>query len=94
MAVGPNIIFDPTREELAVAECVFAVTIGGVLAVRTIDPPSRLTPPGINTDTGPEVTDAWSPPKGGVKRVMLSKMIKMIVQGSILDDIHSSLANV
>lgn len=76
MAVRDNIIFDPSKEELAVAEVVLAVSVGerapGVdggmdvdsvkmrdlrlLAVRTIDPPSRLTPPGIpntmNTATG------------------------------------------
>ena len=77
MAVKDNIIFDPCKEELAVAEVVLAVSVGersqGVggaamdvdsgktrdlrlLAVRTIDPPSRLTPPGVpnalNTATG------------------------------------------
>jgi exosome complex component RRP42 len=75
MAVKDNIIFDPSKEELAVAEVVLAVSIGEklsggkeamnvggktrdlkLLAVRTIDPPSRLTHPGIpnalNTATG------------------------------------------
>lgn len=75
MAVKDNIIFDPSKEELAVAEVVLAVSIGEracgegsmevdskkvrdlrLLAVRTIDPPSRLTTPGIpntlNTATG------------------------------------------
>lgn len=77
MAVKDNIIFDPSKEELAVAEVVLAVSVaqrspgvGGagmdidspktrglrLLAVRTIDPPSRLTPPGVpnslNTATG------------------------------------------
>ncbi|KAK2625638.1 hypothetical protein QTJ16_004950 [Diplocarpon rosae] len=74
MAVKENIIFDPSKEELAVAEVVLAVSIaekaqgrGGMdldvktrdlrlLSVRTIDPPSRLTAPGIpnvlNTATG------------------------------------------
>lgn len=79
MAVKDNIIFDPCKEELAVAEAVMAVSVGErvtgdakegsmeidsgkgrrdvrVLAVRTIDPPSRLTHPGIpntqNTATG------------------------------------------
>jgi exosome complex component RRP42 len=77
MAVRDNIIFDPCKEELAVAEVVLAVSIGErpqelegagmdidarksrdlrLLAVRTIDPPSRLTPPGVpnslNTATG------------------------------------------
>lgn len=75
MAVKDNIIFDPSKEELAVAEVALAVSIGErpkdstemsidsdrsrdlrLLAVRTIDPPSRLTQPGVpnslNTATG------------------------------------------
>lgn len=77
MAVGDNIIFDPSKEELAVADTALAVSVGetGVLpvddareeamdvdvdegatrtgrnlrllSVRTIDPPSRLTAPGV-----------------------------------------------
>ncbi|KAI1820947.1 hypothetical protein F4861DRAFT_533314 [Xylaria intraflava] len=76
MAVGENIIFDPSKEELAVADCALAVSVsegpdavlaattamdvdtevkpGGaaartlrLLSVRTIDPPSRLTAPGV-----------------------------------------------
>jgi len=82
MAVGDNIIFDPSKEELAVADAALAVSVveasgdesttsGGagesmdvdngkdsstgsirqrnlsLLAVRTIDPPSRLTGPGV-----------------------------------------------
>lgn len=68
MAVGDNIIFDPAKEELAVADCAVAISIadaatpGGtedmdvdgsdkrslrLLSIRTIDPPSRLTPPGV-----------------------------------------------
>ena len=60
MAIGPNILFDPTREELTVADAVLAVSITTSLAtttdtsdslqllsIRTIDPPSRLTTSGI-----------------------------------------------
>ncbi|KAK7746913.1 Exosome complex component rrp42 [Cytospora paraplurivora] len=68
MAVGNNIIFDPAKEELAVADCALAISVadaakssGGndmevdepqeqslrLLSIRTIDPPSRLTPPGV-----------------------------------------------
>lgn len=67
MAVGKNIIFDPSKEELAVADVALAVSVGEaaggkardtmgserparslkLLSVRTIDPPSRLTPPGV-----------------------------------------------
>ncbi|TGJ86830.1 hypothetical protein E0Z10_g1955 [Xylaria hypoxylon] len=66
MAVGENVIFDPSKEELAVADCTLAVSVGEadvetddavaakpgaralrLLSVRTIDPPSRLTAPGV-----------------------------------------------
>lgn len=67
MTVGPNILFDPSKEELAVADSVLAVSArqtggennnakdgagadGGQLqlvALRTIDPPSRLTARGM-----------------------------------------------
>ncbi|KAL1880012.1 hypothetical protein VTK73DRAFT_6402 [Phialemonium thermophilum] len=75
MAVGNNIIFDPSKEELAVADVALAVSVGEsaddinsdkdveqeamdvdgqrgpralrLLSVRTVDPPSRLTPPGV-----------------------------------------------
>ncbi|KAI1802578.1 hypothetical protein F4811DRAFT_528621 [Daldinia bambusicola] len=80
MAVGDNIIFDPSKEELAVADSALAVSVGErdappppppladeaaetmdvdgdgeprtgrhlrLLSVRTIDPPSRLTAPGV-----------------------------------------------
>ncbi|KAK1761368.1 ribosomal protein S5 domain 2-type protein [Echria macrotheca] len=63
MAVGKNIIFDPSKEELAVADVTLAVSVGEeskpdsekqkrgrrlkLVAVRTVDPPSRLTPPGV-----------------------------------------------
>jgi exosome complex component RRP42 len=73
MAVGNNIIFDPAKEELSVADVVLAVSVGEVsntsskerddamdvdsvgsggrslrlLSVRTIDPPSRVTTPGV-----------------------------------------------
>ncbi|KAK3371674.1 ribosomal protein S5 domain 2-type protein [Lasiosphaeria ovina] len=73
MAVGNNIIFDPAKEELAVADVALAVSVAEdttaaattaatmdlddaaapaarslrLLSIRTIDPPSRLTPPGV-----------------------------------------------
>ena len=69
MAVGDNIIFDPAKEELAVADAALAVSVGEaplaehhdgddkddaaskrklrLLSIRTIDPPSRLTHPGV-----------------------------------------------
>ncbi|KKF92085.1 Exosome complex component RRP42 [Ceratocystis platani] len=66
ISVGNNIIFDPSQEELAVAETALAISVAEhkhklsqnssdrdirLLAVRTVDPPSRLTPPGVaNTE--------------------------------------------
>ncbi|KAH9907985.1 ribosomal protein S5 domain 2-type protein [Xylariomycetidae sp. FL2044] len=79
MAVGQNIIFDPSKEELAVADSALAVSVAEtstlgrtnfspvgamdvdvdvdgesrtgrnlqLVSVRTIDPPSRLTAPGV-----------------------------------------------
>lgn len=90
MAVGNNIIFDPSKEELAVADVALAISvadggptangdgdkmdIGGaaaerslrLLSIRTIDPPSRLTPPGVpratDAATGAAVGEAKSQP--------------------------------
>ena len=55
ISAGENIIFDPSREEIAVADSVLAVSVtrdsetGGLklLTIRTVDPPSRLTQPGV-----------------------------------------------
>ncbi|OTB05318.1 hypothetical protein M426DRAFT_319868 [Hypoxylon sp. CI-4A] len=86
MAVGDNIIFDPSKEELAVADSALAVSVGErnvpldeapqeamdvdgpvestrqlrLLSVRTIDPPSRLTAPGV-----PNAVNAASWGQGG-----------------------------
>ncbi|KAL4933402.1 exosome non-catalytic core subunit RRP42 [Aspergillus undulatus] len=55
ISVAQNIIFDPSREEIAVADAVLAISITHdsgserlkLLSIRTIDPPSRLTQPGV-----------------------------------------------
>ena len=122
MSVGENIIFDPSKEELAVADAVLAISVavqfGGeglkMLALRTIDPPSRLTGAGVpNTlnanaavaalsaseamvvrekDQGQTV---WRPPRGGVKRGVVTKMIKMVVEeGGVGQEVLDGLAAV
>jgi exosome complex component RRP42 len=120
MAVQENIIFDPSKEELAVAEVVLAVSVGErstgasgtdteamdvdsksvrdlrLLSVRTIDPPSRLTPPGVpnflNTVTGGsaagsmqqsenlETEGVWQPPRGGAKRKIIAAMVQRVLE--------------
>ncbi|KAF2223115.1 ribosomal protein S5 domain 2-type protein [Elsinoe ampelina] len=112
MGVGENIFFDATEEELAVADALLAVSVAEkavagatkgeltVVALRSIDPPSRRTNPGIpdsmNTATGGtaptskedalakrEAIDpqkVWRPPRGGIRRSMISSMIKSVVE--------------
>lgn len=96
IGVGGNIIFDPSKEELAVAETALAVSVAEVrnekdsgemdvdskrelrlLSMRTVDPPSRLTPPGVpnsvnvatngaaaNSTTKQQNTDGQQPVQG------------------------------
>lgn len=54
MTVGSNILFDPSKEELAVADSVVAISAAQgsdgsckLVALRTVDPPSRLTAAGV-----------------------------------------------
>ncbi|PWY74423.1 hypothetical protein BO70DRAFT_389032 [Aspergillus heteromorphus CBS 117.55] len=55
IAVGENVVFDPNREEITVADTILAVSVTRdsdsdglkLLSIRTIDPPSRLTQPGV-----------------------------------------------
>lgn len=128
--MGSNIIFDPSKEELAVAEAVLAISAGEtpsssnsgeragqlkLLAIRTIDPPSRLTPPGVpnsmNTATGGNAPvssqDAvvlregmgekgvWCPPRGGIRRDMIGKIAKMVVEpGGVAEEVMGALVAV
>ncbi|RMZ68938.1 3 exoribonuclease family [Pyrenophora seminiperda CCB06] len=122
MAVGDNIIFDPAKEELAVADAVLAVactnsttssTGARIVSIRTIDPPSHLTPPGVpnsmNSATGgtapTSTADAltqrellatsavWTPPRGGMKRGLISHVTKMVVEnGGVAEEVIGALA--
>ncbi|KAK4560322.1 Exosome complex component rrp42 [Recurvomyces mirabilis] len=143
MSVGENILFDPSREELAVADAVVAISVTQshmntntntsgtdtdspnplhLIALRTIDPPSRLTaaglPNSLNTSAGAgagagagsqslsavEVAaireqdrgvSVWRPPRGGVKRAVLARMIKMVVRaGGVGEEVLGGLRGV
>ncbi|KAI9682685.1 MAG: hypothetical protein M1829_006672 [Trizodia sp. TS-e1964] len=88
MAVGGQVVFDPAREEVAVAEALVAVSVceekrgegRGVLrllGVRMLDLPARQTPRG-----GEEgVQGVWVPPRGGVKRELVERMVAAVVEG-------------
>ena len=86
VAVGSNIIFDPSRQELSVADLVVAVSVCGEMAddgvrsrsrpsattsrhrrrtlklasIRTIDPPSASTAPGLPNALNPTTTTTTS----------------------------------
>jgi exosome complex component RRP42 len=136
ISAGDNIIFDPSREEIAVADSVLAVSIGRededpeannaklkLLSIRTIDPPSRLTQPGVpdsenattlaaSTSTtadevgsqnpsstamgsGEEVPGVWRPRRGGVKRSLISRMVKMVLEkGGVGEEVMEGLEGV
>ena len=102
-SVGSNIFFDPSREELAVADSLVAVTLMSttdsglkILAIRTIDPPSRLSissslalggEPGF--ELAPEEMErTWIPRRGGMKRAILRETVKYCVQpGAVVEDV-------
>ncbi|KAF2770948.1 hypothetical protein EJ03DRAFT_309777 [Teratosphaeria nubilosa] len=127
MSAGPNILFDPSTDELAVADSVLAISIAAspstpnhplkIVAIRTIDPPSRLTGAGVpnvlNTTTGSygaqtlsaaevlaikendQGQSVWRPPRGGVGRALLARMVKMVVErGGVGEDVLGSLGGV
>ncbi|KAK4547487.1 hypothetical protein LTR36_001144 [Oleoguttula mirabilis] len=124
MSVGATILFDPSKQELAVADSVLAISAAQsstgelrMVALRTIDPPSRLTAAGVpnvlNTTTGAtgaqtlsaadvlamrekdQGQSVWRPPRGGVPRALVAKMIKMVVErGGVGEEVMEGLANV
>ena len=92
ISVGTNIFFDPSHAELAVADAVVAVTIASpstsepdslnLLAIRTIDPPSRLSASAADAETGgvKEEEGVWKAKKGGVRRDVLGRMVGMCTE--------------
>lgn len=125
MSVADNIIFDPSKEELAVADAMVAISVASqtdsagpealkMIALRTIDPPSRLTGAGVpntlNSNAGGAAISAaeamalrekdqgqtvWRPPRGGVRRGVVAKMIKMVVEkGGVGEEVLDGLAGV
>ncbi|KAL4803525.1 ribosomal protein S5 domain 2-type protein [Aspergillus unguis] len=125
ISAAENIIFDPSREEIAVADAVLAISIAHdtdlgqlkLLSIRTIDPPSRLTQPGVpnsenvatvgstaaaeenaivNPSTGgEEVSGVWRPRRGGIKRAVIAKIVKMVLQkGGVGEEVLEGLEGV
>ncbi|KAK4948541.1 Exosome complex component rrp42 [Elasticomyces elasticus] len=102
VVVGENVIFDPSREELVVADAVVAVSVSQsegeemrVLAVRMIDTPARDTMKGVpqagEAGEGVDVPGVWKPRVGGVKRSVLKAVVKSVVAGAVAKDVMSGL---
>ena len=108
--MGTNVFFDASREELAVADGVVAATVAAptnttkeglrLLAVRTIDPPSRVSSSasvlGEKTQVGEGADGAeegvWKPRKGGMSRSVLRKMVGMCVErGGVGEEVLGGL---
>lgn len=94
LIVGENMIFDPSREELAVADAIVAVSVGKttmrgekeefrILAVRMIDTPARDTMKGVpasgDSVEGQDVPGVWKPKLGGVKRSLVKDVMKVVM---------------
>jgi len=123
MSVGDTILFDPSKEELAVADAVLAISAAQtgtdglkIVALRTVDPPSRLTaagvPSALNTTAGGAATtlsmaealqirekdqgqSVWRPPRGGVRRGAVARMVKMVVErGGVGEEVMAGLGGV
>ena len=101
MAVGSNIFFDPSASELAVAEAVLAVSVTRtegstqVLAIRTIDSPAKLASAAegvgyVADGAGDE--GVWRPPRGGMKRDAIRKMIRLVTEkGGVAEEVLDGL---
>ncbi|KIW94865.1 uncharacterized protein Z519_04843 [Cladophialophora bantiana CBS 173.52] len=101
--VGENIIFDPSREELAVADGVIAASVGStttegefqLLATRMIDTPARDTMRGVlqsgEVQEGVDVPGVWRPRIGGVKRSLLKKVVNAVLTEGVAKDVMSGL---
>jgi exosome complex component RRP42 len=102
VVVGENIIFDPSREELAVADALVAVSVADVpgngfqvLATRMIDTPARDTMKGVamfgEVGEGVEVPGVWKPRVGGIKRSVLKKAVNTVLTGGVAKDVMDGL---
>ncbi|KAJ9605464.1 Exosome complex component rrp42 [Cladophialophora chaetospira] len=104
VVVGENVIFDPSREELAVADGVVAVSVGTVpgkdddfqiLATRMIITPARDTMKGVpvsgEVKEGADIPGVWRPRVGGIKRSVLKKAVNAVLTGGVAKDVLQGL---
>lgn len=104
-SVGSNIFFDPSREELAVADAVAVLTItstqgGGtkVVAIRSIDSPanfstaSDLAGAEKAQNTSEDSEGVWRPKRGGMTLDVVRDMVQLSSKlGGVGDEILAVL---
>ncbi|KMU77823.1 hypothetical protein CISG_01579 [Coccidioides immitis RMSCC 3703] len=107
IAVGENIIFDPSREEIAVADAVFCVSIGRDEQISK-DKQDQDAKNAVNIGvsagddsveqqpvTSESVQGVWKPRQGGVKKGLISKIVKLVLQrGGVGDEVMQGLEGV
>ena len=103
VTVGENILFDPSHEELKVADSILAIGIGSsetegafrMLAMRMIDTPARDTMKGVPksgvSEEGVDVPGVWKPRVGGMKRAVLKSVVKSILTEGVAEDVMKGL---
>lgn len=103
MTIGENILFDPSHEELKVADSILAISVGAsetegafrMLALRMIDTPARDTMKGVPkagaAEEGLEVPGVWKPGVGGIKRAVLKVVVKAVLTGGVAEDVMKGL---
>lgn len=104
-AVSENVLFDPSHEELKVADAIIAVSVGQagstqdlkILSTRMIDTPARDTMKGVPRETEDKILDqsnvqgVWQPKLGGIKRSVLKNVVKLVISGGVAKDIMEGL---
>lgn len=101
ISVGGNIFFDPSASELSVADSVLAVSVTRregtteVLAIRTVDSPARLSSAADGVQgrlEGKGEEGVWRPPRGGTKRDVVRKMVKLVTEkGGVAEEVLNGL---
>ena len=103
VTIGENILFDPSHEELKVADSILAIGVGAseaegafrMLALRMIDTPARDTMKGVPkagaAEEGVDVPGVWKPRVGGIKRAVLKNVVKAVLTGGVAEDVMKGL---
>ena len=105
VAVNDNIIFDPSHEEIKVADSIIAMSVAPIstagttackmLSMRTIETPARDTMKGVpragDVHEGRDVPGVWKPRLGGIKRQVLKDVVKNVLSGGVAEDVMNGL---